>query len=268
VLNRVRRGTATPADLSWLNAHCAAHSPHPPAPAPPSDASGGAPAVPPLAAPPLAAPPPAAPPPAAPPPAAPPPRPMLLAPTNDVVNERNAREMAVIKARGVAAQWLAADWVEADEGAGPRHEAERSLQRCDLLTELHPLRTAGTPSHARSHSRSHARQTSLAPSRQPPLAPCSRRCDFFTECLAERRVELCEGARVILLANLDLDAEGEQKLCNGSLGLVGPPPPPHEARWPRANTRSSPAPACPPRLSSPPPHTRLQPLALPLTSLR
>ena len=38
-------------------------------------------------------------------------------------------------------------------------------------------------------------------------------------------MELCEGARVILLSNLDLEAEGDQKLCNGSLGLVGPPPP-------------------------------------------
>eukprot|EP00965_Chrysotila_dentata_P052724 1749080-Pleurochrysis_carterae.AAC.1 len=28
---------------------------------------------------------------------------------------------------------------------------------------------------------------------------------FFADCLAERRVELCEGARVILLFNLDLE---------------------------------------------------------------
>ena len=47
---------------------------------------------------------------------------------------------------------------------------------------------------------------------------------FFGDCLAERRVELCESARVILLFNLDLDAEGDQKLCNGSLGIVGAPP--------------------------------------------
>ena len=129
VLNRIRRGTATPADLNWLNSHCAADSPPAPAPAPapPSDssevaaaASGGGSATCEVAA--------------APSPAAPPPRPMLLAPTNDVVNERNAREMTLIKARGAAAQWLAADWVEADEGAGPRLEAERSLQRCALLT--------------------------------------------------------------------------------------------------------------------------------------
>jgi len=129
VLNRIRRGTATPADLNWLNSHCAADSPPAPAPAPapPSDssevaaaASGGGSAPCEVAA--------------APSPAAPPPRPMLLAPTNDVVNERNAREMTLIKARGAAAQWLAADWVEADEGAGPRLEAERSLQRCALLT--------------------------------------------------------------------------------------------------------------------------------------
>ena len=51
---------------------------------------------------------------------------------------------------------------------------------------------------------------------------------FFGDCLAEKRVILCEGARVILLHNLDLDADGELKLCNGSLGVVGPPPTPDE----------------------------------------
>jgi hypothetical protein len=34
--------------------------------------------------------------------------------------------------------------------------------------------------------------------------------------------------RVILLFNLDLDAEGENKLCNGSLGVVGAMPTPEE----------------------------------------
>ena len=145
VLNRIRRGTATPADLNWLNSHCAADSPPPPRPPSGSSdvaaaASGGDSAAGAAAA---------APPPAAPPPAAPPPRPMLLAPTNDVVNERNAREMALIKARGAAAQWLAADWVEADEGAGPRLEAERSLQRCDdiyIYTSSQSYTTLGQPS--------------------------------------------------------------------------------------------------------------------------
>jgi hypothetical protein len=47
---------------------------------------------------------------------------------------------------------------------------------------------------------------------------------FFGDCLAERRIDLCETARVILLFNLDLDAEAELKLCNGSLGVVGPAP--------------------------------------------
>ena len=47
---------------------------------------------------------------------------------------------------------------------------------------------------------------------------------FFGDCLAERRIDLCEGARVILLHNLDLEAEGDQKLCNGSLGVVLPMP--------------------------------------------
>ena len=153
VLNRIRRGTFTSADLGWLNSHCAADSlPPPPTPPPPLPAPAPQPAAAPssgssdaahtsdggsaagaaaagvavagvavagvaVAGAPTA------------PPTAPPARPMLLAPTNDVVNERNAREMALIKARGAAAQWLAADWVEADEGAGPRHEAERSLQR-------------------------------------------------------------------------------------------------------------------------------------------
>ena len=50
------------------------------------------------------------------------------------------------------------------------------------------------------------------------------RGSFFGDCLAERRVELCEAARVILLYNLDLEAEGPLKLCNGSLGVVGPMP--------------------------------------------
>ena len=115
-----------------------------------------------------------------------------------------------------------------------------------LLTPLHTLYTPFThPLH-------------------PLEPPCSLRCDFFTECLAERRVELCEGARVILLANLDLDAEGEQKLCNGSLGLVGPPPPPHEVRWPRANTPSSPTLVSPPRRPRPPSHP-LESVTHPLT---
>ena len=196
VLNRVRRGTTTRVDLQWLNAHCAAEDVRPPAPPPP-------PSVPP---------PPAPPPPAAsaepvppsrassasasappPPPPPPPPmamamaaRPMLLAPTNDVVNERNARELADLKARRVdGVFWIATDWVEPDEAAGARHEVEARLQ------------------HAGPGS-------------------------FFHDCLAERRVELCEGARVILLTNLDLEAEADQKLCNGSLGVVGPHPPQHE----------------------------------------
>ena len=54
---------------------------------------------------------------------------------------------------------------------------------------------------------------------------------FFGDCLAEKRVILCEGARVILLHNLDLDADGELKLCNGSLSVVGPPPTPDRWRW-------------------------------------
>ena len=53
---------------------------------------------------------------------------------------------------------------------------------------------------------------------------------FFGDCLAEKRIDLCEGARVILLYNLDLDAEGDQKLCNGSLGVVSSPPTHEEVR--------------------------------------
>ena len=42
---------------------------------------------------------------------------------------------------------------------------------------------------------------------------------FFEEdCPAEKRTTLVEGARVMLLVNLDLDADGQDKLVNGSLG--------------------------------------------------
>jgi ATP-dependent DNA helicase PIF1 len=46
---------------------------------------------------------------------------------------------------------------------------------------------------------------------------------FFTkDCPADKRVSLEEGARVMLLVNLDLEAKGEEKLVNGTLGtLVG-----------------------------------------------
>lgn len=42
--------------------------------------------------------------------------------------------------------------------------------------------------------------------------------------LAKRLHSCGQGARVILLHNLDLEAAGEAKLCNGSLGVVGPFP--------------------------------------------
>ena len=38
---------------------------------------------------------------------------------------------------------------------------------------------------------------------------------FYADCMAEKRIELCESARVILLYNLDLDSVGELKLKNG-----------------------------------------------------
>ena len=43
---------------------------------------------------------------------------------------------------------------------------------------------------------------------------------FAKDCPAEKRVTLVEGARVMLLTNLDLEAKGQEKLVNGSLGTL------------------------------------------------
>ena len=86
-LNRIRCGDARPEDVEWLNAQCGAAAAA--AAAPP--AGGG-----------LAA-------------EAAPPRPMLLAPTNAVVSERNVRELAAMVSRAAACQWIAEDWVDVDE---------------------------------------------------------------------------------------------------------------------------------------------------------
>jgi hypothetical protein len=68
-LNRIRRGEARPVDVEWLNRQCAA--PAPASHTSSSTAVGAAQA------------------------SAPTPRPMLLAPTNAVVSERNSRELQV-----------------------------------------------------------------------------------------------------------------------------------------------------------------------------
>ena len=153
-LNRIRRGTFAPADIRWLNTHCAAGRSGVGATAV-SAAAGSAVAT---------------------------PRPMLLAPTNAVVNDRNSRELQAMRVGRTVVHLLSSDWVEVDEECG--RDAE-TVRRALLRAE----------------------------------PGC-----FFGDCLAERRVELCEAARVILLYNLDLEAEGPLKLCNGSLGVVGPMP--------------------------------------------
>jgi len=159
-LNRIRRGEARSADVEWLNRQCAApalasHTP--------STIAGAAQTSTPSA-----------------------PRPMLLAPTNAVVSERNSRELQAMVSRAAASQWIADDWVELDESCPGEPQSTREwLLRQD-------------------------------------------KGSFYGDCLAERRVELCEGARVILLVNLDLDAQTEHKLCNGSLGVVAAMPEPAE----------------------------------------
>ena len=202
-LNRVRKGCMTAEDIRFLNAHCAtvarprAQGAHgsaqagsaapvdgPPVGGPPSggggpgsasggsasgggtSGSGGGPNGTPQWA-----------------------RPMLLAPVNSVVNERNARELDDVMARNQrlgrrVSQWMACDWCQVDEELQQAGEYEQVYQR---LMRAEPG-------------------------------------SFFGDCLAEKRVDLCESARVILLFNLDLDSEGEQKLCNGSLGVVVAPP--------------------------------------------
>jgi len=105
-LNRIRCGDARPEDVEWLNAQCGAAAAA--AAAPP--AGGG-----------LAA-------------EAAPPRPMLLAPTNAVVSERNVRELAAMVSRAAACQWIAEDWVDVDEScpggsaAPSRHSPSATLR--------------------------------------------------------------------------------------------------------------------------------------------
>ncbi|KAL1520085.1 hypothetical protein AB1Y20_023560 [Prymnesium parvum] len=151
-LHRVRQGDMTAEDLTYLNEHCAPLPSHPSAAARPSSAAV----------------------------------PMLLAPFNAVVHERNVKELEEKLRQGCA--WIAADWVDVDEDCGGRVEdVERRLMSS----------AAGS---------------------------------FFGDCMAEKRIELCEGARVILVYNVDLDASSEAKLCNGSLGVVAPPPTDEEVR--------------------------------------
>eukprot|EP00962_Isochrysis_galbana_P027098 scaffold8477_cov112-Isochrysis_galbana.AAC.13 len=80
----------------------------------------------------------------------------------------------------------------------------------ELLLLPHSLSFTGAlPPPPRSPRRS------PPPPVSPPPPPQSTRewllrqdkGSFYGDCLAERRVELCEGARVILLVNLDLDAQ-------------------------------------------------------------
>jgi len=158
-LNRIRKGAMTHDDIRYLNSHCATA-------AKPANAGGGGRGG-----------------------AGPVARPMLLAPVNSVVNDRNARELEEVMTRNArlglpVRAWMSCDWVAVDEEQQAPGEYEAAYTR---LMRAEPG-------------------------------------SFFGDCLAERRVDLCESARVILLFNLDLDAEGEQKLCNGSLGLVGGEP--------------------------------------------
>ena len=112
---------------------------------------------------------------------------MLLAPINSVVNERNAKELADVMNRNQRLGKRVHQWMA-----------------CDWVTvdeDCHEEYEAVYTRLMRAESGS-----------------------FFGDCLAEKRVELTESTRVILLFNLDLDSEGDQKLCNGSLGVVTTPP--------------------------------------------
>ena len=177
-LNRVRKGVMTPEDLRYLNQNCATR-------ALPANSNQQRPSV--NGGPGGGGGPSASNAPAPPPPEVGWARPMLLAPINSVVNERNAKELTDVMNRNQRLgkrvhQWMACDWVTVDEDCHEEYEA--------VYTRL-----------MRAESGS-----------------------FFGDCLAEKRVELTESTRVILLFNLDLDSEGDQKLCNGSLGVVTTPP--------------------------------------------
>ena len=118
---------------------------------------------------------------------------MLLAPINAVVNERNARELQDVMARNARVGKAALQWMA-----------------CDWVAVDEDLREEHEAVYARLMR--------------------SESGSFFGDCLAERRIDLCESARVILLFNLDLESEGDQKLCNGSLGVVLAPPSREEVR--------------------------------------
>ena len=99
-LNRIRRGLATQEDVRWLNRHCGTSAqPTPQHPPPPTAAAAAAASS---AASSAAA-------------AAPARRPMLLAPVNAAVSERNAKEIELMRRSRSVTQWLASDWVAVDE---------------------------------------------------------------------------------------------------------------------------------------------------------
>lgn len=109
-------------------------------------------------------------------------RPLLLTPFCKVAEERNQLERNQLERAGKQEwRWFAADWAFCFED-GQLQERSTVGEGADGLAEFFAGGDGGCPH--------------------------------------EKRTALCDGARVILLTNLDLDAPGDQKLVNGSLGTM------------------------------------------------